>query len=55
MVDQRAGRATRPSDTTPIQAMRSKSAVAILDREGMVLGLVANRAAARAFLREGTR
>ena len=53
MVDQRAGRAARPSDTTAIQAMRSKSAVAILDREGMVLRLVADRAAARAFLLGG--
>ena len=50
MVDQRASDTIRPLETTLIKPKRCKSAVAILDRQGMVLSLVADRAAARAFL-----
>lgn len=59
-----AGKRSRPSDSVARQTDPSDIAprrhtanalTAVLDREGMVICVVAGRAAARAFLREGAR
>ncbi|WP_187275497.1 hypothetical protein [Methylobacterium sp. WL6] len=56
MPETRTGRAARLLPKPIWSALKAGSAsVAVIDREGMVLGIVANSTAARTFLREGAR
>lgn len=56
MPETRIGRTARLLSKPIWSALKpSPAAVAVVDREGMVLGIVANSTAARTFLREGAR